>query len=59
MFQINVHDQKNSRKRTKVIFLIFFLNGMIRNIPNVNIKIQHYFYIIEISSFMELNKCIH
>ncbi len=58
MFQINVHDQKSSRKRTKVIFLKKILNGMIRTIPNVNIKIHHYFYIIKFSKFMEPNKCI-
>jgi hypothetical protein len=35
------------------MFLNFFLNAMIRNI-----KIQNIFDIIEISKYMEPNKCI-
>jgi hypothetical protein len=53
MFQICVHDQKVQGKKIGVMFLKFFLNAMIRNI-----KIHNIFDIIEISKYMELNKCM-
>jgi len=52
MFQICVHDQKVQRKKIGVTFLKWFLNAMIRNT-----KIHNIFGSIEISKFMELNKC--
>jgi len=45
---------KNLRKETNVTFLELFLNAMIRNI-----KIHKIFDIIEISKFLEPNKCTH
>jgi hypothetical protein len=52
MFQICVLNRKVQRKK-KVIFLKLFLNEMI-----MNIKIQNILDIIEISKYMEPNKCI-
>jgi hypothetical protein len=54
MFQISVHDQKNSREETNITFVKLFLNAMIKNI-----KIHNTFDIIKISKSMERNKCIH
>jgi hypothetical protein len=54
MFQIFVLNQKNLMKGTNVTFLKLFLNAMIKNI-----KIHNIFNLIEISKYMEPNKCTH
>jgi hypothetical protein len=52
MIEICVHDKKMSRKTTSISFLNFFINAMIRNN-----KIHSILDIIEISKFVEPNKC--
>jgi hypothetical protein len=54
MFQICVLDFKSSRKGTNTTFLKCFLNAMI-----TNIKIHNILDIIEISKYVELDKCVH
>jgi hypothetical protein len=53
MFQICVLDQKVQGKNKIATFLKLFLNAMIENI-----KIHNSLDIVEISKFMEPNKCI-
>jgi hypothetical protein len=50
---------KKFKKMNQGYILETFSKWMIKNIHNVNIKIHNYFYIIEVSNFMEPNKCIY
>jgi hypothetical protein len=54
MFQICVPDQKVQGKKLALHIMKSFINATIRNI-----KIHNILNIIEISKFMEPNKCIH